>query len=73
MNSTIPIIALTADVTSVDIEKCKSAGMNDYVSKPIDEKTLYKKIIKYIKKPIHQKIGANERAGRITQTRAEMH
>ena len=50
MNSQIPIIALTADVTSVDIEKCKAFGMNDYISKPIDEKLLYIKIIKYLKK-----------------------
>lgn len=50
MNSNIPIIALTADVTSVDVEKCKAAGMNDYVSKPIDEKILYNKIITYLKK-----------------------
>jgi CheY-like chemotaxis protein len=40
----IPIIALTADVTTVDVEKCKAVGMNDYVSKPIDEKDLYNKI-----------------------------
>jgi PAS domain S-box-containing protein len=49
MNSDIPIIALTADVTSVDVEKCITAGMNDYVSKPIDEKILYAKIINSLK------------------------
>lgn len=49
MNSNIPIIALTADVTSVDVEKCIAAGMNDYVSKPIDEKILYAKIITSLK------------------------
>ena len=49
MNSNIPIIALTADVTSVDVEKCIAAGMNDYVSKPIDEKILYTKIISCLK------------------------
>jgi CheY-like chemotaxis protein len=43
MNSTIPI-ALTADVTTVDVEKCIAAGMNDYISKPLDE-VLYTKII----------------------------
>ncbi|MFM9950032.1 MAG: PAS domain-containing protein [Saprospiraceae bacterium] len=50
MNSQIPIIALTADVTTVDVEKCKAVGMNDYISKPIDEKLLHSKIIKYLKK-----------------------
>ncbi len=50
MNSKIPIIALTADVTTVDLEKCKSVGMNDYISKPVDEKLLYNKIIGLVKK-----------------------
>jgi len=52
MNSNIPIIALTADVTTVDLEKCKAVGMNDYISKPLDERLLYSKIIGLIKKPI---------------------
>jgi two-component system CheB/CheR fusion protein len=49
LNSNIPIIALTADVTSVDLETCKSVGMNDYISKPIDEKLLYAKIMEQLK------------------------
>lgn len=50
MNSNIPIIALTADVTTVDVAKCKAVGMNDYISKPIDERELYSKLIEQIKK-----------------------
>jgi CheY-like chemotaxis protein len=50
MNSTIPIIALTADVTTVDLEKCKALGMNDYIAKPVDERLLYSKIIGLVKK-----------------------
>lgn len=50
MNSKIPIIALTADVTSIDIEKSIKVGMNDYISKPIDEKLLYSKITAQINK-----------------------
>lgn len=49
-NSTIPIIALTANVTTTDVEKCRAAGMNDYISKPINNKLLYNTIIKYITK-----------------------
>jgi len=48
MNLQIPIIALSADVTTVDVEKCKAVGMNDYISKPLDEKLLYNKIIDLI-------------------------
>lgn len=47
---TIPIIALTADVTTVDLEKCTAVGMNDYVAKPVDERLLYSKIIKHLQK-----------------------
>ena len=49
MNLQTPIIALTADVTTVDLEKCKTLGMNDYISKPLDEKLLYSKILDLVK------------------------
>ena len=50
MNSNIPIIALTADVTTADLQKCTAVGMNDYIAKPVDEKLLYSKIINLVKK-----------------------
>ncbi|WP_310559833.1 CheR family methyltransferase [Flavobacterium sp.] len=50
MKSQIPIIALTADVTSLDIEKSQNIGMNDYISKPIDEELLYSKILSQLNK-----------------------
>jgi signal transduction histidine kinase/FixJ family two-component response regulator len=34
--STIPIVSLTADVTSSARERCLSAGMNGYLSKPLE-------------------------------------
>ncbi len=46
----LPIIALTADVTTVDLEKCKAVGMNDYIAKPVDERLLYTKIVNQIKR-----------------------
>jgi PAS domain S-box-containing protein len=52
MKSKIPIIALTADVTTADLQKCMAVGMNDYISKPVDERLLYYKIIDLLKKPI---------------------
>lgn len=51
LKSNIPIIALTADVTTVDLEKCRAVGMNDYIAKPVDERLLYGKIINFLKKP----------------------
>ena len=45
LKSTIPIIALTADVVNINFAKCNSIGMNDYIAKPIDEKLLHKKIV----------------------------
>jgi len=52
MNSKIPIIALTADVTTVDLEKCKAVGMDDYIAKPIDERILFSKIVGLVKKQV---------------------
>jgi PAS domain S-box-containing protein len=52
MNSQIPIIALTADVTAADLNKCRAVGMNDYISKPLDERILYNKIIDLLNKPL---------------------
>jgi PAS domain S-box-containing protein len=50
MKLTLPIIALTADVTTADLEKCRAVGMNDYVAKPVNEKLLHSKILELVKK-----------------------
>ncbi|MFZ4724057.1 MAG: ATP-binding protein [Paludibacter sp.] len=52
LHSNIPIIALTADVTTVDLAKCRAVGMNDYIAKPVDEKLLYSKIVSLVKKTV---------------------
>ena len=54
LHSKIPIIALTADVTTVDLAKCKAVGMNDYIAKPVDERILYSKIIGLVKRPVQK-------------------
>jgi CheY-like chemotaxis protein len=51
LKSKIPIIALTADVTTVDLAKCRAVGMNDYIAKPVDDRVLYAKMIALVKKP----------------------
>ena len=50
LKSQIPIIALTADVTTVNASKCQEFGMDDYISKPIKENLLYSKIVELVKK-----------------------
>jgi PAS domain S-box-containing protein len=59
LQSNIPIIALTADVTTMDLAKCKLVGMNDYLAKPVDEQLLYSKIVGLLKNPTSSLIPKN--------------
>jgi len=46
---TIPIVAMTANVFKEDIEKCKEAGMNGHVGKPVDISEVCAAIKRYTK------------------------
>lgn len=48
LTRSIPIIAVTAQAMTHDREKCIAAGVNDYVSKPIDIDVLLAVITKYM-------------------------
>jgi signal transduction histidine kinase/CheY-like chemotaxis protein len=47
--SDIPIIALTANAFKEDQNKCIEAGMNDFVTKPVESSTLESKLSRYLK------------------------
>lgn len=53
-----PVIAMTAHAMAGEREKCIRSGMNDYISKPIDENVLYELIIQYTSQtPLSQPAG----------------
>ncbi len=47
--STLPIIALTAGVTEEERGECLAAGMNDFVSKPINPSLLLSTLVHWLK------------------------
>ena len=45
---TIPILAMTADAFSEDIQRCLDCGMNAHVAKPIDLRELLRLLQKFL-------------------------
>ncbi|MBL9135330.1 MAG: PAS domain S-box protein, partial [Verrucomicrobiales bacterium] len=46
---TLPIVALTANAMRSDLDACLAAGMNDYVSKPIERAALFGTLARWLK------------------------
>ena len=60
--SRLPIIAMTANVMSGDREKAFAAGMNDYVTKPIDPEQLFATLARWISPSVHHTDASAESA-----------
>lgn len=43
----VPVIAITANAMAGDEERCLEAGMNDYVTKPVDRARLLSKVVEW--------------------------
>ena len=69
--SKIPIVALTANATQRDIDKCISLGMNDCLTKPFTQEDLLKVLDKYLGSKFHvlgsenNKIKSQEHADKV--------
>jgi len=44
----LPILAMTANATHEDRQRCQEAGMNDHIAKPIIPKVLFETLLKWV-------------------------
>jgi CheY-like chemotaxis protein len=60
----LPVVALTANAMEGDRERCLAAGMDDYVAKPLDPRSLLEKVGEWV-------LAADERQGAAPEPAAE--
>jgi PAS domain S-box-containing protein len=67
----LPIVAMTANVMTEDREKCLAAGMDDFITKPLNAQALIALVARFVsvsagdKGIAHPVVGEKEHAGRI--------
>lgn len=47
----VPVIALTAGAFAEDRRNCLAAGMNDFITKPVEPGSLYRTVLKWLDQP----------------------
>ena len=47
----LPVIAMTANVMAADIERCRQAGMQDHIAKPLDVQQLFAVLARWAPRP----------------------
>ena len=64
----VPIVAMTAHAMKGDRERCLEAGMDDYISKPIDPQSVMNVLQRWLSHRVHDEVrsSAAERAGTAT-------